>query len=106
MAILGNLDWALRLATSIYNYMRYMQENDEPRFAKIIFPTVFDISYEEYTDDSKQFAIGDSELANTMNGPEEDQEVVDTANEQGIDELDREEPEVEEEEDEPWILHK
>jgi len=88
MASLGNLDWALKLASSVYNYIRYMEENEEAKFVNIIFPTLYDISYEEYSGSKSQFATGDDELANTMNGPEEDQEVVDTAN-------DREEPEEE-----------
>lgn len=46
--VLGNLDWALKLATSIYNYIKYMEENYPDKFERLIFPKIFDISFEEY----------------------------------------------------------
>jgi hypothetical protein len=52
---LGNLDWALKLATSIYNYIKYMEDNYPDKFERIIFPRIFPISYSEYTNTEEDF---------------------------------------------------
>jgi hypothetical protein len=53
--VLGNLDWALKLATSIYNYIKYMEDNYPDKFERIIFPRIFPISYSEYTNTEEDF---------------------------------------------------
>lgn len=83
MCILGNLDWALKLATAIYNYIIYMERNYEARYATIIFPTIFDGTYQEYTKTKKQYGTGDKELANPM-VKSQDKDIIDKANKSGI----------------------
>ena len=102
MAVLANLDWALKLATTIYNYIIYMEEHYESKFASVMFPKLFDMSYQEYKD--KIIISADDELADTMDN-EEDEEEIDKANVYGTSkytptrddvEYAREEPEEEE----------
>ena len=95
MAALANLDWAMKLATTIFKYIGYMEEHYEAKFAKLIFPKLYDISYEEYSDEKAQLVAGDDELANAMDN-EEDAELLDVANERGEYEADEEVPEEEE----------
>lgn len=47
MNVLGNLDWALKLATVINNYIDYMRVNYEDKFASIIFPAIYDMPYDK-----------------------------------------------------------
>ena len=82
LQVLSNLSWAVNLATTIFNYIKYMQKNYTRKFVKIIYPAIFDIPYEEWTDDTNRYAVGDNELANTMDR-EEDAEIIDTANKEG-----------------------
>jgi len=78
IAVLYNLDWAMKLATSISNYVEYMQENYEDKFKRLIFPAIFDISYDEYISDG-----ADDELANSMDN-EEDVEEIDKSIERSL----------------------
>ena len=48
MAVLANLDWALKLATTIYNYIIYMEDHYEDKFEKFIYPALYDAPYEDY----------------------------------------------------------
>ena len=95
MAALANLDWAMKLATTIFNYIGYMEEHYEAKFAKLIFPKLYDISYEEYSEKEADLDTEDDELANAMDN-EEDAEVLNVANERGEYEADEEVPEEEE----------
>ena len=80
LAVLGNLDWAMKLATVIHNYIIYMQENDERKFAEVMFPALYDMTY----DKAVQLGLFDNdELANTMDN-EEDSEELEKANERSI----------------------
>jgi len=91
MNVLDNLDWALKLATSIYNYIIYMQENYEDKYARLIHPVIHKKPYEP----GEGIEVSDNdELANTMDN-EEDQEEIDKAN-AGRPEQEVEEPEEEE----------
>lgn len=38
--VISNLDWAIRLSTSIYNYIKYMYLNQEKLFGDIIYPAI------------------------------------------------------------------
>lgn len=86
IAVLYNLDWAMKLATSISNYVEYMEENYNDKFIRLIFPALYDISYEEYEDS----------LANSMDN-QEDEEVIDKAIEKSLYKPDEEESGDEEE---------
>lgn len=83
LLVLSNLSWAINLATTIFNYIKYMQKHDMPRFVKIIYPAIFDIPYDDWSEDQNQYAVGDNELANTMDR-EEDKEILDNANKEVI----------------------
>ena len=69
-----------------------MEKDETPKFVKIIFPTLFDIPYEEYSNKNTLYAVGDKELANPIDKPE-DEEVVDKANKLGEYNPEAEEPE-------------
>ena len=98
MNILANLDWALNLATSIYNYTVYMEQNYPDKYYSIMFPAIYGMSYQRAQDLG---ILDDEELSNTMDNPEDTQD-IDQAIEQGGNEgeiPDEEiEPEFEEEE--------
>lgn len=49
LKVLGNLDWALDLASCITNYVLYMQENYPDKYENIIFPALYGMSYLEAT---------------------------------------------------------
>ena len=61
MNVLGNLDWAMKLATCINNYILYIKDNYPDLFAEIIWPA---ISGKEYEQSYQQGLFDD--LANTM----------------------------------------
>ncbi len=89
MNVLGNLDWALKLATVINNYIEYMRVNYEDKFASIIFPAIYDMPYDKAVqmdlfntgelgnkDDTKDVddSISDSENKLKNNEPTSDNE--------------------------------
>lgn len=45
--ILGNLDWLMKIASVINNYIHYCQEYMEDNYAKYIFPKLYDMPYEK-----------------------------------------------------------
>ena len=97
MNVLANLDWVVKLATTIFNYINYMAENQEDKYARLIYPVIYGKSYEKDYDKDYKFTPDEDELADTMDR-EDDAEVINKANERGEPEYN---PEVEEpEEDE------
>jgi len=85
----------MKLATSISNYVEYMQENYEDKFARLIFPALYDMSY----DDAVQMNLFgmDDELANSMDN-EEDVEDIDKAIKRSLYKPEKESTDVDEEE--------
>ena len=81
MAILSNLDWAMKLAMTIHNYILYMKDNQEQKFANVIYPVLYDMPYEKAV--QLNLFDDDETLANTMDN-EEDVEIIDKANERSI----------------------
>jgi len=75
MAALDHLEWAIKLATTIYNYIIYMEEHYSAKFQTIMFPKLFDISWEEYSGSNELDVTGDTDLANTMDNPEDEEEI-------------------------------
>ena len=71
----------MKLATSITNYVEYMQANYEDKFARLIFPALYDMSYDKAVQ-MNLFGM-DDELANTMDN-EEDVEDIDKAIEKSL----------------------
>lgn len=49
--VLGNLDWAMNLATSITNYCFYIKDHYPDLFAQVIWPAISGIEYKEAEDD-------------------------------------------------------
>lgn len=47
MAVIANLDWAMKLATTITNYVFYMEEHMPDLYYKWMFPAIYGMSYEE-----------------------------------------------------------
>jgi hypothetical protein len=75
MAALDHLEWAIKLATTIYNYIIYMEEHYSAKFKTIMFPKLFVISWEEYSGSNELDVTGDTDLANTMDNPEDEEEI-------------------------------
>lgn len=69
MAVIANLDWAMKLATVITNYTFYMEEHMPDLYYKWMFPAIYGMSYEEAVAKGIIDAVDDSaedDLANTM----------------------------------------
>lgn len=45
--VLGNVDWLMKVASVINNYIHYMEKMFERKYADIIFPKLFGIPYEK-----------------------------------------------------------
>ena len=45
--VLGNLDWALKLASTINNYITYMSENMSNKYEDIMFPVIYGMTYDQ-----------------------------------------------------------
>ena len=71
MKVLGNLDWALDLASCITNYVTYMQDNYQDKYEDILFPALYGMSYIDAINDG----IINNENENTDD--EEDEESLD-----------------------------
>lgn len=82
LKVLSDLDWVIDLATSINNYIRYMEENFPDKYISIIFPAIYGMRYDtavrkgiiKEDEDEEEFEepIEDQE-------PEEESEVADGA---------------------------
>lgn len=44
--VLGNLDWAMKLATSINNYISYIKDKYPDKYEQIIYPMIFTKPFE------------------------------------------------------------
>ncbi len=88
--VLGNLDWVLKLASTINNYIAYMSENMSDKYEDIMFPAVFGMTYDQ------ALKKGIIELPEE---PEEE-EPIEEPEEEPIEEEPIEEPEEEPIEDE------
>ena len=84
MKVLADLDWALKLATVINNYIEYMRTHYLDKFQRLMFPVLYDMTWEE----AEELGIFDTEddLANTMD--DDDTTEIDTANSEGTQDAD------------------
>lgn len=73
MLVLSNNRWVLKVASTIFNYINYMEKNRKKQYADIIYPAVYDKKYEEPV----QLSFDDSDKLSN------DTELIDTANIQG-----------------------
>jgi len=51
LKVLADLDWALDLATCINNYIIYMEDNYFDKYTDIIFPAIYNMSYDKALND-------------------------------------------------------
>ena len=79
LKVLDNLDWAMKLASTINNYIIYMEKNYNKKYRDFIFPAIYGMKY----DKAVQLGLFDDEeddnLANSMDKAE-DSKILDTAN--------------------------
>ena len=47
LAVLANQNWVASLASTIYNYIRYMENNRQKQYADYIYPVVYGKEYED-----------------------------------------------------------
>ena len=47
LLVLSNTSWLLKVASTIFNYVNYMEKHYERLYKKIIFPAIFQKPYEE-----------------------------------------------------------
>ena len=45
--VLGNIDWIMKVSSVINNYIHYMKDHFERKYADIIFPKLFGIPYQK-----------------------------------------------------------
>lgn len=45
--VLGNVDWVMKVTSVINNYIHYMEEHYQRKYADLIFPKIFGIPYEK-----------------------------------------------------------
>lgn len=74
MLVLSNLRWAMKVATVINNYIKYMEKNMPKLYADVIFPAVYGMSYNKATQ-LGLFDDEEAELINTMDNEEQSQEL-------------------------------
>lgn len=44
--VIGNIDWVMKVASVINNYIHYMEEHYQRKYADLIFPKLFDMPYQ------------------------------------------------------------
>ena len=75
MKVLADLDWAMKLASCINNYIIYMQEHYVDKYEYIIFPAIYDMSYSRAIDQG--LIEVEDELDIVDEEPVEDEDVID-----------------------------
>ena len=73
MLVLSNNKWVMKVASTIFNYVNYMEKNRKQQYADIIYPAIYDKKYKEPV----QLSINDKDTLDN------DTELIDTANVQG-----------------------
>lgn len=74
MKVLADLDWALKLASCVYNYTVYMEEHYPDKYYNVIFPALYAVSYQRAIDQGL-IEPPEDELDNVEDIPLEDEEV-------------------------------
>ena len=77
MLVLSNLKWAMKVATVINNYIKYMEKNEKRLYADVIFPAIYGMPYKKAIQQGL-FDTENDELANTMD--KKDTSTIDKAN--------------------------
>lgn len=89
MKVLADLDWALKLASCITNYVTYMEEHYPDKYFNVIFPAIYGVSYQRALDQGI-IEPPEDELVDVDEVPPEEPE-----EEEEIEEIPEEEPEEE-----------
>lgn len=76
LLVLNNLDWAMKVASVINNYINYMAENKRKLFLKFIFPKLYGVTAEEAIEED--IVPEDTKL-------ESDKNIIDIVNQWGRD---------------------
>lgn len=76
LLVLNNLDWAMKVASVINNYINYMAEHKRKLFLKFIFPKLYGVTAEEAIDED--IVPEDTKL-------ESDKNIIDIVNQWGRD---------------------
>lgn len=83
MKVLADLDWAMKLASCINNYIIYMQEHYPDKYENVIFPALYDMSYVRAID---QGIIQVEDEIEELPDDEEDEVVIQDEDEQEVSE--------------------
>ena len=75
LLVLSNNSWCLKVASTIYNYVNYMEKHYQKLYADIIYPAIYGKKYEEPT----QLDIFDNDNLET------DKETIDKSNQYAVD---------------------
>ena len=75
LLVLSNTSWILKVASTIHNYVNYMEKHYEKMYADIIYPAIYQKKYEEPV----QLDIFDSDDLET------DSDTIDTSNKYAVD---------------------
>jgi len=69
--VIGNLNWAVMLATAIYNYIKYMDQNYSDKYKVLMFPKIFGMTYQQALDkgiiEEVNFSVNDEEENDELN---------------------------------------
>lgn len=85
MKVLADLDWALRLATVLNNYIEYIRVHYQDKFERLIFPVLYDMSWEE-ANELGLFDNPEDDFVNAMDS--DDTTEIDIANSEGVQDTD------------------
>ena len=95
MKVLADLDWALDLASCINNYTIYMQEKYPEKYQEIIFPAIYNMSYQDALNDGIIYDDVD-ELDDQIEDQDVD-EISEISDDDEVEEINNDSEEVEEE---------
>lgn len=85
MKVLADLDWALKLASCVTNYVTYMEEHYPDKYFDILFPAMYGVSYQRALDQG------------LIDVPEDDLDAINVDNLDDTEEVPEETPEPQEE---------
>lgn len=84
MKVLADLDWALKLASCVTNYVTYMEEHYPDKYFDILFPAMYGVSYQRALDQG------------LIDVPEDDLDAINVDNLDDTEEVPEETPEPQE----------
>ena len=74
--VIGNLNWAVMLATALHNYIKYMDQNYSDKYKVIMFPKIYGMTYQQALDkgiiEDVNFSVNDEEETDDLNVEEDE----------------------------------